>query len=426
MKRPQIKRSLVYRGMSLLLVMGLALGLAACGDDDDDNGDPFANSSANNQEPNNGEPNNGEPNNGEPNNGEPNNGEPNNGEPNNGEPNNGEPNNGEPNNGEPNNQEEPDEPVEISTPCGTALDIGELVVGETSVSIDFGDFDGSLDMECNGSDDGDTALILFNAPNLDTGQLSIDTDGLDAEVRPFDCDGSPLMECSDQGLNFIPQLGVFHYLVVNSGGSDVNTAELQFNFEELEDCSGEAGESSCIDDSTVEACQQFSASPDIPRWITNECPSGTCSDGVCEGDSCDNPIVVEGSFSWSGTNLGLFNNHNSYEEVEADPANATCLVANDDGTGTAVDTEGRELVFEVVGLEDDQVVFVEADYDPIDDLYIIFKEDCSSESACTLALSGESEAAYPTDGLDKMYVFVDTFLEFEGSFDISIEVMDNP
>ena len=422
------RKRMIHRVMVLLLVTGLSAGVTACGDDDNDdpfNNQPANNGEPNNGEPNNGEPNNGEPNNGEPNNGEPNNGEPNNGEPNNGEPNNGEPNNGEPNNGEPNNQEEPDEPVEVSTPCGTAVDMGTLDLGTTHIELDTDSFIDSTTTSC-GDGDGDAAILMFSKPQFDTTELDIDTDGLPAEVRFISCDVDSAVECGTDGLRVTNQPGSTRLLVIeDSDNAAADGLNVEFYLQELESCVGSEGDRQCGEDGeSIQICETTSQSPDIPRWYTQDCPSNVCTDGSCEGDSCDAPIAISGGeFSWSGSLAGLTNQHSHADEADQATNGLTCTYASPEtGEETIIENEGADVVFSVPNMAVGEVITVETAFSPggtvsggggadSDELYVVvIKDSCQGSAACQEVFlkgsDGMTEVEYEAVSGGEKYIFV--------------------
>lgn len=343
-------------------------------------------------------------------------------------------------------------PKEEDWLCGPQINLGELGVGETELDVDFDSFDNTLSTECDVDGSSSAAIFRFDVPSGQDviGELEIVTDDeVTGELREFHCNDqdSESFGCLDDDQRELLQPGMTYFLVLESvQESPPEDPEVTLNFEEYPGCMDPGGQ--CVDDDTVETCQLiFPTAPDQPIEVVQQCPTAECTDDACVGDSCDNPISVTSSFEWSGTNATFFDEHNSSEEIEDkdDPDDITCfsvLEWDDDGEieeVRAVDTPGRDLVFEVGDLSDDDEIVVSADYEPFvpsmqedDEVTVVFKDSCSDVADCLHAVSGPlvedgSEVTFSVDeagGASTIFVFIDTTMEFAGHLDISIKVED--
>ncbi len=316
-------------------------------------------------------------------------------------------------------------PQLISGPCGPMMALGVLEWGEdTTLDIDMDDFDNNLHTHCDEAlGDGDVALFRFQTPPLETGELVVTADGMAGELRIGSCHDDALnFGCSVETVHAPLQPGTTYFLLLEPlEDNSQESFELHLEFEELPTCPAEDFETgSCIDESTIEVCNVTQYSPDAVRVYSAECPSGQCVNDRCVGDSCDDPIFVTTNFHWEGRNLGHFANHNSLDEVEQEQENATCLI--DDDPNFPAESWGRELVFEVDDLSPGDEIVVTVDAEHPDQLRVIFKEDCSSTASCLAVSAGEQTSSYQVDDEDRIFVFVDTFFDFDQYFDLSIEV----
>ncbi len=320
-------------------------------------------------------------------------------------------------------------PLEVDGPCGPMIDLGELEWGEHELEVDLGYFDNDLDLECQGLGDDPAAVYRFTMPSTQTGVLAVSSDhDVAGEFRFGGCgDDADRYGCYDDDFEMTLQPGLTHFLVLKPlDGEEAAVLDVTLDLSEMPPCFDDEGLASCVDDSRIQACQFLQASPDIPRELTVECPTGQCSDDRCQGDSCANPIEVSSSFQWSGRNYGFFDTHNSMAEVlEASENNeeATCLYIDDDsGDIQTLNTFGRELVFRLVDISEGDEVQIEVDFASPDKVVVLVKEECSDTSACLQTWYDYDQMTFvaPWDG--DFYVIVDTMVEFDGFFDISITV----
>lgn len=322
-------------------------------------------------------------------------------------------------------------PIEVDGPCGPMIDLGELSWGQEALQIDFNDFDNDLELACDSAVTGSAAAVYrFDVPSAATGILSFESAAdLAAEIRLGGCgDDVDRFGCYDDDFEMAIQPGLTHHLVIRPTDSGVGSpVEATLSFEEMPTCFDDQGEASCVDSSRIEACQFLQTSPDVPRLVTAECPDGNCVGDRCRGDSCDDPIVVTSSFAWSGRNYGFFDNQNSHEEViEAnnDPDREPTCFYHDEVNDEIemLDTKGRELVFEVRDLQAGDEVDIAVEFASPDDVVILVKEECSDTSECLDTWFDYEEATFVAPWAGDFFVIIDTMVDFDGYFEISIEI----
>ena len=341
-----------------------------------------------------------------------------------------------------------DYPREVVTDCGPIIDVGELEIDGPPqiVELELNDFDNALSASCGESAGGDVAILEFETPFFVAATVDIEVDApADIEVRPGSCSADPgpfSLGCSSGPFTEAVLSGQTHHVFVQPHDDATEDLELEIDLEEMPDCYDEDGEpisahTSCIDDDTALVCDYMIASADVPREYEFDCPT-ECGDDRCQGDHCDDPIVVSAgdSFEWTGFSRGFMNHHNSIEEVDAaidDGQEPTCLLSDDDedyGMG-GLGTMGRDIVVEVQELSQGDQIVVDIDHADPDAVIVFVKSDCANTAQCMDVWDGVGETTVDvsiedgeTDGDITRYVVFDGLYDqtYDGLYDISVGV----
>ena len=193
--------------------------------------------------------------------------------------------------------------------CDMATDLGALSVGKTkSFSVDFSVEHGdALETSCGGSQEADEKVYMFQAPSGKHAQVDVQTSfqsgngDVNLEFRQGKCllgqdgDLGEYGTCMDTDRSvFTPQGSTWYLVVENDGGTDV-TVDVELTPGAA--CSfGGYGDYGCkMDDRYL--CEKVNDAPNEKKFA---CPTG-CTGGRCVGDSCQNPIVIDGMSGNSGT-----------------------------------------------------------------------------------------------------------------------------
>lgn len=341
--------------------------------------------------------------------------------------------NGNDNGGDDNGDEPDEDPQMVTGACGPMLELGELQFGDDyQLELELADFDNILTTECGNGVGDSPAIVAFDTPLGETGTLQVTSDDdVAVDLRRGGCtDDSADHRCFVDDVAEIMDPGAGFYAIIESRDGAQDELTVQFEFDEVQRCQDGEENTSVCDDATIEACQLIGASPDIWRWVTNHCPSGTCTGDRCQGDSCDDPIPVTSSFQWSGTNRGFFDEYNRINEIDdaqdagEDP---TCITDDEEGLPrAALHTAGWEMVFELQDLEVGDQVDIDIDFggNP-DNLTVLIQDSCDDEAACTEAWSSDDEMTFQAPDAGDFYLIVDTRYEFDDYFEIEIDINDD-
>lgn len=329
-----------------------------------------------------------------------------------------------------------DGPEEIFGPCGPMLDLGTIELGSTTVEIDFDYFDNTLSTSC-ASSSGDVAVLMLRTPYATTAEMSVNAQGkVAAEIRRGGCDDDvTIYGCDDEKLVEPMAPGMIHFLVLESLDPDAAMpVEIEFELQEYPPCPGENGQKQCLDDATIEICDFFSISPDVPRRVSGQCPGAACdsSMSICDGNHCSSPIMVTDSFHWNGWTLFFNNWHSRLDEiVAADDAEKepTCLMDGETSDDLNFPVSGRELVFHLPDVQQGDMVHVDVEAEDPDEVLILIRDACDNEAECMSVSTAEEAVEFEVLDDDDLYIFIDTReddREEQDSFvDISIEIEDS-
>lgn len=302
--------------------------------------------------------------------------------------------------------------------CDAASDLGTLEHGSSNTLTASGSFDGArdgLETTCASTSDAPERIYTFEVAKSSQIEVSTDFQGsFDAklEFRQGECElGEDGLEeneqCLDSGRSFYAPAGSTWFLVVErdvgSGGSfDVDlTASPACSF-------GGLGSYGCKQGDRY-LCERVNGSINEKQF---SCASD-CESGRCDGDSCGNPITITAS---SG---GVFRGDlAAYTPKWNFSNNSTCKV-----NGTAVDTGGAEVVFELPGLQKNDKVSIDTSGDAHDNYLYVTRSCASSVGQFTCVETADSEQfTFTAPDPGDYYLIVDKGAVAPGPFEYQVEI----
>lgn len=266
--------------------------------------------------------------------------------------------------------------------------------------------DSELDTECsNDGDESPESVFRVAVDNPSWVRVDIvDADhNLVVDLRQESCEAATAsVECSQNDYTEQLDPGEEYYLIVEATNSwMVGEYDLELQVEEMA-CSP-AGDWSCDGDTRVQ-CHGGTEEKEY------DCADG-CSDGECTGDSCANPIVIEGSQTVSAELDGYSDNL----DFESSP---TCSTSGESGS----ETPGQDLIFSLPDLAGGDLVEIEA---PSSAYVTAVMDECpddfeSLECLAANSTSGELEWEVPEAG--DYFVVMDRFSSSGETGEFSIEI----
>ncbi|TXD41781.1 hypothetical protein FRC96_03535 [Lujinxingia vulgaris] len=251
---------------------------------------------------------------------------------------------------------------------------------------------------CDGAFGAEHVVVAFELP--EDGVLTVDAPGSAVTLSATPCSTSGAFCFSDvSSLNVVA--GAQFYLAFERLASDLNA---DIVFEPLVACTP-VGERTCVNTSEIEACTTGLASAQTPTRVTLDCPAG-CESDSCLGDSCQNPIVVEGSVS-----------------VEARSETLSNTFDNQGAPGCIWDTpsEGRELVFQVDDVAAGETIVVTIN-DPIRYYRVSILQSCSESAECLESTTPGSVLEYEATETGTYFVIIDAETDLPSGPEISIDI----
>lgn len=300
--------------------------------------------------------------------------------------------------------------------CKGATELGSLQAGEPlRISGSFGaGADDVLETACAGTESAPEKVYTFDVPAASRVDVSTNIRGAwDAklEFRKGDCtsgndadDGGICMD-TDRSF-FAPKKSTWFLIVEHDVGPPGDfTIDLKAKKSAVSQAVGTYG----CEKGDRYLVEQFDGKVQKKRF---DCPAG-CSSGDCRGDTCSNPIVVDGQkgVSYKGE-LAAFTPKLNFEE-----GNKTCVV-----DGVQAVSLGSEVIFKVEDVEKGQTIDVDTTGDRHDNL-VYFTNNCRTEPAeFACAGTGGNNASFeaPDDG--DYWVVVDKFSNAAGKFEYEISV----
>ncbi len=294
--------------------------------------------------------------------------------------------------------------------CGPVVDLGWLMPGKQTLSIDLSKLENRLNTGCsNAKPDSNEAVFSFRL--YDEGILSLSSSSpVASELRRRPCENDDLgLFCKENGFSeHVAGAGIWFLVLEDLSQSADGILEVELGLEPTPRCD-ERGTAQCEDGNTIVKCDLTATSPDIARLTRGTCAQG-CSNGRCVGDSCDAPIVVTGQVEVSGNGAVYFDTHDSRagDSCDQDP------LAYDE----------PELVFELSNLKAGNKVIVKTTGEIVPH-NILIKTSCEETSACVGYFEETSPASWevPNDGT--YYMFVENGGWAPSEFQISIEIMQD-
>lgn len=313
--------------------------------------------------------------------------------------------------------EDPDENQGDSV-CGAIIDLG-VISGpyEETFIVEFADADDRFRTTCEESEDGHPEVI-FQYELEGDGNLSVSSaEEVILELRGDACVDQQAVVCAVGELKDYMGWPTQYLLVEKLNDDTPDQVQITIRYDQFNECEvSEIGDSACVDDERIRACDVTFAAPDIPNWLEFDCPAG-CEDDRCTGDSCSAPIVVTESIEFTTLQHILHNEHNSLGVDQCGPSG-----------GEGEDLEGRELVFALTDLASDSEVIISASQDSYyvgQQINLLFKEQCEDETICLDFHQGDGVYTFIPPAAGTYYLFVDLPMDFDGETSISIEIRDN-
>lgn len=311
--------------------------------------------------------------------------------------------------------EDPDTgPDEIHGPCGPVVDLGTLTPGETTITVDFADFDNRESTGCSNALDSEEIILAFQLPA--NGGLDVEaSQPLAMELRFNDCQQTGGVICQEGGLSIqsINRGPTFYLFLERLPQTASDSVDVSISFDSVTTCLDQWNQSECVDGETVRVCRTSTSSPDIPQWEEAPCPDA-CENGRCVGDSCANPLVVTGGELVVGV-MGevLFDEHNSETEM-------TCSV---DGAGPGLYTPGRDLIVALPNLNPQKTVTISVNGHPAEeDLVLMIKTQCGDGPSCVAVWEGETEVTFQPSSGGTYYLVVDMLADQMSYFGLTVVI----
>ena len=256
------------------------------------------------------------------------------------------------------------------------------------------------------SDDGDESpQMVFgfsvDQPTLLTARVANSEHLLVNEMRVGQCDNHTLADgCSMNEQNWVVEPDLDHFMIVEANsGWMVGEFELELEVVHLV-C--EAGERNCREGNMV----RCSGGMDT---VEVACPFG-CEEGECIGDSCSNPLVVDGSMSME-VNTASFHNLVDFGD------SPSCSSLGAEGPTT----NGQDLVVSLPGLTAGQTVQATS---PGGYYRIGLLEECQSAPQCVVGNSTGGELNWEVDVSGDYFVIFNRATSTNEDAEFSIDIVD--
>ncbi len=264
---------------------------------------------------------------------------------------------------------------------------------------------------CSFDGTGNYDVMSFRGGDLGTLTVDVVNEAeVGFELRTVgSCPGNQPMGCFTGSFSASEILWDYRYYVVIHQLEAGEEAELEIRYDYEEQCEPE-GARRCVDGDHVELCTVTFLSPDTPRWREFSCPAG-CEEDRCQGDTCDNALVVEGPMQFGGQLGGMANGF--------DDAQAGSCQGEGDGALPA-----RDMVLLLSGLSAGQEVSIELDGPPVaENVLILVQESCGASESCVAAYEGELDVVFEAPAAGDYYVILDSRSVLAGVLEVSIDFL---
>ena len=273
--------------------------------------------------------------------------------------------------------------------CMGATDKGTLSEGSPlSISGSFENYDDdSMKASCAASEDAPERLYKFKVPEDSVVDMTTSTSGaggfgMKVEFRRGGCTGVSQEKtvCYDQDRAFWAGKGETIYMLVEHDVGPAGSFQIDL---EATPAACKPNSFACTSEGNRQDCQVQGGSPTPVEY---QCPSTGCNNGVCVGDTCSAPIMIDstGTHTFKGDTRGFTNAMNF-------KGNQKCKTG-----GAAIDSAGRELVF-AVKLNKGQTLTIDASADSLDNLVYIgtaCKKASNWDCTATSDVDVDKEAGY--------------------------------
>lgn len=291
--------------------------------------------------------------------------------------------------------------------CAAPIALGVLGTDEPLVaSADPSAWPNLFNTGCSSDNDSGQAVFSFTlaSDSLVTLEFTDSTAQMVLEVRGSDCsDSTGALTCGTFGQEFYGVAGATYHLVVE-GRQGTQTGQFSVELSASELACSPPGAWTCDGDQRV----QCYAGTEL-RYF--QCAAG-CDDGVCRGETCDVPIVVEGSIAVTGDAAANEHNFNFADQP-------SCSTA---GTAGPI-TTGQDIVFHLPGVVAGQTVAVDTTHQPGGVVIAVLKS-CDITAGCAAADDTTGKLEWEADQSGDYYVIIDRFTAANSPFDYRIEIRD--
>lgn len=268
-----------------------------------------------------------------------------------------------------------------------------------------------LSTEC-GSDHEDSPQAVFSFSVAEPMQIDLSIDEAEdpvvVEMRTGDCRDQEAATSCDNDLEqtHYAEPGQTYFLIVEPV-LDWNLGEFSIGLNTSALLCAPPGQWSCDGDNRV---QCFAGVEER----TYACGGG-CTDGVCHGASCENPIEVTEAITVDGE-LGAYDSSGRFDFADS-PACST-------QGATGPTTEGQDLVFSLPGLVAGQQVIVDTSESDTSNVIGIL-QDCSEEmTECIAGNDTDDFLEWTVEADGDYFVVIDQFTTDSGPFSYSIEIIE--
>ncbi len=296
----------------------------------------------------------------------------------------------------------------LKVACEEPQDVGTLDVATShSFSGSTAEYADSLLTACGGTAErsGPDYAFQFQVSETATATATLTTTAaIDfvIEVRGDECDGEDVgLLCSDSAdVQFLVEAGRTYFVVVEPGsGIDRGDFDLALEFSAGPACTPVGG--ATCDAGEVTRCRANGE-------VVSSCADACSGDG-CLGDTCEAPIVVSGSMTFSG-DAQAYTNSVDFDDQP------TCST-NGDGIASI----GSEVVLSLPGLTAGQTVTVDGSTDDVDQA-IFVQQTCGDSAECLAAVDLGDRLTFDVTADGDYFVVVDRLDVQDKPFNFTVDI----
>lgn len=298
-------------------------------------------------------------------------------------------------------------PLDAKLACDEVTDLGTLDITQSkNFSGDTTGFADTLNSSCG---EGTTFTGPENAFRFEVSAPATVTVNLTTmagvnwlmELKRGACDvGAEIQTCSDsETFSFNASVGTVYYLIVEPAvGLDVGAFDIDLSFAPLV-CV--PGETTCDADNVV-TC--FGGTSEIPYGCAD-----SCTDTSCDGETCAQAIEVTASTTFGG-DIKAYSSTFNFAGI------ASCST---NGNGTA--TQGQDIILSLPNLTAGQVVVVDASMDTQDDVIAVLPT-CDPTPTCERFVDLGDLLTWTVATSGNYFIVVDRPRNESGAFAFSVDI----